>query len=310
VQAVPGRGCHGLVQGAQLYLGSWDWLQGLGVDLQRWQAQAEAWAGEGCSVSVLALRVGDRLEPHGPAPDTKEPAGRVVTAAIVSSAAAAEQAQPAHTEPQQAAAGQQRTAGTWQPLALLAFADQPKPGSAQAITELRALGLQVLMISGDNQRAAEAMARRLGLKPEAGEVRAQVLPGDKARLVGELKAQGRVVAMVGDGVNDAPALAAADVGLAMSHAQGGSDVALHAAGITLMRGEPLLVAAALDISRRTVRKIRQNLFWAFVYNTVGIPLAALGLLSPVLAGAAMALSSVSVVGNALLLKRWRPPGRR
>ncbi|MEW5887351.1 MAG: heavy metal translocating P-type ATPase [Pseudomonadota bacterium] len=254
VQAVPGRGCHGEVQGTALYLGSWDWLQELGADLRGWQEQAEAWASQGCSVSVLAQQQG------------------------------------------------------WQPLALLAFADQPKPGSAQAIAELRALGLRVLMISGDNQRAAEAMARRLGLEA-AGEVRAQVLPGDKARLVAELKAQGRVVAMVGDGVNDAPALAAADVGLAMSHAQGGSDVALHAAGITLMRGEPLLVAAALDISRRTVAKIRQNLFWAFIYNTVGIPLAALGLLSPVLAGAAMALSSVSVVSNTLLLKRWRPPAR-
>ncbi len=145
------------------------------------------------------------------------------------------------------------------------------------------------------------MARRLGLQPEAGEVMAEVLPGDKAAAVNALKAQGHVVAMVGDGVNDAPALAAADVGMAMGN---GTDVAMHAAGITLMRGDPQLVAAALDISRRTVAKIRQNLFWAFAYNVAGIPLAALGYLSPVVAGAAMALSSVSVMTNALLLKRW------
>ena len=189
-------------------------------------------------------------------------------------------------------------------LALLAFGDEPKPGAAEAIAALRARGLRTVMISGDNRGAAEAMGRRLGLRPEAGEVMAEVLPGDKAAKVNGLKAGGQTVAMVGDGVNDAPALAAADVGLAMG---GGSDVAMHTAGITLMRGDPRLVAAALDISARTVAKIRQNLFWAFAYNVAGIPLAALGFLSPVVAGAAMALSSVSVVTNALLLKRWHGP---
>ena len=150
------------------------------------------------------------------------------------------------------------------------------------------------------------MAQRLGMDPAAGEVMAEVLPGDKAEAVRRLKAEGQTVAMVGDGVNDAPALAAADVGMAMGS---GTDVAMHAAGITLMRGDVGLVAAALDVSHRTVAKIRQNLFWAFVYNVIGIPLAAMGYLSPVLAGAAMAMSSVSVTTNALLLRRWRPRDR-
>jgi Cu+-exporting ATPase len=193
--------------------------------------------------------------------------------------------------------------------ALMAFADEPKPGASEALAALRARGIRVVMISGDNRGAAEAMGRRLGLYPEAGEVMADVLPGGKAALVARLRAGdndkrgGHVVAMVGDGVNDAPALAAADVGLAMGN---GTDVAMHAAGITLMRGDLSLVAAALDISDRTVAKIRQNLFWAFAYNVAGIPLAAFGYLNPVVAGAAMAMSSVSVMTNALLLKRWKP----
>jgi Cu+-exporting ATPase len=187
--------------------------------------------------------------------------------------------------------------------ALMTFGDEPKPGAKEALAVLRARGIRTVMISGDNLGAAQAMARRLGLRPEEGEVMADVLPGDKAAAVAKLKKGGHVVAMVGDGVNDAPALAAADVGMAMGN---GTDVAMHAAGITLMRGDPLLVAAALDVSDRTVAKIRQNLFWAFIYNVAGIPLAALGFLNPVVAGAAMAMSSVSVMTNALLLKRWRP----
>lgn len=196
-------------------------------------------------------------------------------------------------------------------LAVLAFGDEPKPGAQSALNLLRERGLRLVMISGDNKGAAHAMAARLGLKPE--EVFAEVLPGDKAALVQSLQSnpqgQPHVVAFVGDGINDAPALAAADVGLAMANLnadgrRGGTDVAMQAAGITLMRGDVALVAGALDISARTVAKIRQNLFWAFAYNAAGIPLAAMGYLSPVVAGAAMALSSVSVMTNALLLKRW------
>ncbi|KPB50970.1 hypothetical protein ALO57_200141 [Pseudomonas coronafaciens pv. oryzae] len=183
-------------------------------------------------------------------------------------------------------------------IGMFAFGDTLKPGTDQAIRALNARGITSHLLTGDNRGSAQVVARALGIH----DVHAEVLPADKADTVTQLK-NNHVVAMVGDGINDAPALAAADVGIAMG---GGTDVAMHAAGITLMRGDPRLVPAALEISRRTYAKIRQNLFWAFVYNLIGIPLAALGYLNPVLAGAAMALSSVSVVGNALLLKTWKP----
>jgi Cu+-exporting ATPase len=196
--------------------------------------------------------------------------------------------------------------GTLSVQGLLAFGDTVKPEAAQAVQALRALGVRSVMISGDQPGAAQAVARLVGVD----EVHAEVLPADKARLVQALKAQlppGERVAMVGDGVNDAPALAAADVGIAVVNAGSGTDVAMETAGLTLMRGDPRLVAEAIGLSQAVRRKLHQNLFWAFAYNVVGIPLAAFGALSPVLAGAAMALSSVSVVTNALLLRRWRPP---
>ncbi|WP_426134715.1 heavy metal translocating P-type ATPase [Pseudomonas sp. PWP3-1b2] len=183
-------------------------------------------------------------------------------------------------------------------LGLFAFGDTLKPGALQAVEKLKAQHISSHLLTGDNRGSARVVAQALGID----DVHAEVLPADKAATVAELKKTG-VVAMVGDGINDAPALAAADIGIAMG---GGTDVAMHAAGITLMRGDPRLVPAALEISRKTYAKIRQNLFWAFVYNLIGIPLAAFGLLNPVLAGAAMALSSVSVVSNALLLKTWKP----
>ncbi len=191
-----------------------------------------------------------------------------------------------------------RTAPTPALLGLIAFGDTVKPTARAAIARLHQAGLRTVMLTGDSRGAAEAIASGLGIES----IQAEILPADKAAAVAALRRDGAVVAMVGDGINDAPALAAADIGIAMAT---GTDVAMETAGITLMRGDPVLVADAIEVSRRTTAKIRQGLFWAFAYNVLGIPLAALGYLSPVIAGAAMALSSVSVVANALLLRRWR-----
>ncbi len=187
-----------------------------------------------------------------------------------------------------------------QVLGLLVFGDHIKPAAHDAIARLKAIGARVVMLTGDNAASARAVADQLGIS----DYRAEMLPEDKASFIESLRSGGQVVALVGDGINDAPALASADIGMAMAT---GTDVAMGTAGITLMRGELGLVADALEISRRTTAVLRRGLFWAFVYNLLGLPLAAFGLLNPVIAGAAMALSSVSVVGNALLLRRWRPP---
>ncbi len=184
-------------------------------------------------------------------------------------------------------------------LGLLAFADPPKPNAARAIARLKARGIDSVMLSGDSNGAAQSVARQLGIS----RVEAEILPEHKAQHIAALKQEGGIVAMVGDGINDAPALAAADIGIAIGT---GTDAAIGAAGITLLRGDPALVADAIDIARHTEAGIKQNLAWAFAYNLIGLPLAAFGLLDPVFAGAAMALSSISVLLNALRLKLWKP----
>jgi P-type Cu+ transporter len=184
-------------------------------------------------------------------------------------------------------------------LGYLAVADPLRSTSPQAVARLQAMGIEVVMLTGDNPATAAAIAQQTGIR----EYRAEVLPEGKAAEVGKMKESGKFTGMVGDGINDAPALAAADVSFAIG---AGSDVAIEAADITLMRDDLMSVADAISLSRATLRKIRQNLFFAFIYNVLGIPLAAVGLLSPVIAGAAMAMSSVSVVSNSLLLKRWQP----
>lgn len=181
---------------------------------------------------------------------------------------------------------------------LLAVADRVKDSSRRAIQVLKEMGLQVYMITGDNRRTAEAIGREVGV----ADIMADVLPERKAQAVEEIRKQGKIVAMVGDGINDAPALVTADIGMAMGT---GTDIAMESADITLMNGDLMSVPIAIQLSQRTMRKIKQNLFWAFFYNIVGIPIAALGMLNPIIAGAAMAFSSVSVVSNSLSLRRFK-----
>lgn len=187
-------------------------------------------------------------------------------------------------------------------LATMFFSDEVKPEAKLAIDELHRQSVKTVMLTGDNESSARKIAELLGID----EVRANILPAEKANAILQLKKSG-TVAMVGDGINDAPALAAADVGIAMAT---GTDVAMHSAGITLLQGNPLLIPEAVSISRNTYSKIKQNLFWAFIYNVIGIPLAATGHLSPAVAGLAMAMSSVSVVMNSLLLKTWQPRSKK
>jgi Cu+-exporting ATPase len=253
-------------------------------------AQAVVHAGEGVSCTVEGRRI---LFGHE----------RWLAAAGADLAALRE---PAHTLE---AAGHSvswlaecRDGGAPKILAALAFADEPRSGAREAIAALKRMGIQTVLISGDGRGAVARVAREIGVD----RFEAQVTPAQKVAHIAALKRGGRVVGMVGDGINDAPALAAADVAIAMGS---GTDVALNAAGIVLMRSDPRLVADAIAISRATVRRIRQNLGWAFVYNVIGIPLAAFGALTPVIAAAAMALSSLSVVGNSLRLTRIRSLAR-
>jgi Cu+-exporting ATPase len=270
VQSVSGKGMLGHIQGVVLALGSERWMNELGP--------------------IMGVPL--RTTTFGEAASRLQEKGATVSVLAV-----------------------QNEKGVWRPMALFAFGDEVKKHAAVALRELRQQGFQLALLSGDNPGAVNAMAKTLGFHAGDGEVLADVLPMEKAQHIQSFKksveGQLRVVAMVGDGVNDAPALATADVGIAMVGRSGpGADVAMHAADVVLMRPEPLLVPLVFNLARKTVKTIRQNLFWAFVYNLVAMVLAVMGYLNPMVAGGAMALSSVSVVLNALRLKQMAPKNRQ
>lgn len=276
VRSQPGRGVVGRVDGRRAWLGNAALMQELGIDVGAALTQAGQRIPRGASLAWLAVE----------------------EAADADAIAATDRSRASQVDRDASTAGQ----AALRLRALFAFQDEIRPDAAAAIARLHRLGIRCAMLTGDGADAAQRVADAVGLG-EHDTILAQMMPAGKADYLVQERRRGAVTAMVGDGINDAPALAAADVGIALAS---GTEVAMQAAGITLMRGDLARVADALDISRRTYRKIRQNLFWAFFYNAVGIPLAALGLLSPVAAGAAMAASSVSVLANALLLTRWRP----
>jgi P-type Cu+ transporter len=259
VQAVPGRGVSGTVQGARMLLGSQRWIDELHVATGGLGSTAKAYADQGHAIAWLAMVQGaPQGGPINPTPSSDQ----------------------VHI------------------LGVMAFHDEVRPEAASTVQQLQAMGVGSVLISGDHPAAVASLAKTVGITT----VHAQVLPGDKARIVGELRRTlpaGRTVAMVGDGINDAPALAAADVGIALAS---GTDIAMEAAGLTLMHSDVSRLPQAILLSRAVTAKVKQNLFWAFAYNVVGLGLAAAGMLNPMVAGGAMALSSLSVVLNALLLR--------
>jgi Cu+-exporting ATPase len=286
-EALPGQGIRATVAGRTVVIGSGALMGDHGVDVAPLAADANRLASLGCTVMYVAAASSKRRDAAplslfgatAPA-DTSRPG-----AAMVGSAGAA----------------------SWLALGAIALADTPRPEARAAVARIKALGLEVVMLTGDNRHTSEAIAAQVAPDGEIARIVAGVLPDRKVDEVRRLQQEGGLVAMVGDGINDAPALAQADVGIAMGS---GTDVALEAADIALMRGDLNGVADAIVLSRKTLRVIRQNLFWAFFYNALGIPLAAGALypftgwqLSPMIAAAAMSLSSVSVLTNSLRLRR-------